>query len=81
MLNLEIVTGLSQEEVIKRLKAFFSGKEMGLDLKEETAQCLTFEGGGGFVTATLCSEEGKTRVDLVTREWEYQVKQFASKIG
>jgi len=81
MLNLELKTSLPQEDVIKRLKKFFAGKEMGLDLKEETAQCLTFEGGGGFVTATLCSEEGKTRVDLVTREWEYQVKQFASKIG
>ncbi len=81
MLNIEVKTNLSQEEVTKRLKKFFGGKELGLDLKEETAQCLTFEGGGGFVNATLCSEEGKTRVDLVTREWEYQVKQFASKIG
>jgi hypothetical protein len=81
MLNLELKTRLPQEEVIKRLKRFFAGEELGLDLKEETARCLTFEGGGGFVTATLCSEEGKTRVDLVTREWEYQVRQFASKIG
>jgi len=81
MLNLELKTRLSREEVAKKLKKFFAGKELGLDLKEETAQCLTFEGGEGFVTATLCSEEGKARVDLVTREWEYQVKQFASKIG
>jgi hypothetical protein len=47
-------------------------------LTEETPQCLTFEGGGGFVMVTLCSEEEQTRVDLVTQEWDYQVKRFAS---
>jgi len=49
-----------------------------LDVTEESPQCLTFEGGGGHVTATLCPEEGKTRMTLVTQEWDYQVKKFAS---
>ncbi len=78
MLNLERKTKLPQEDIIKRAKRFFGEGGLGLKLAEETPQCLTFEGGGGFVTVTLCSEEEQTRVDLVTQEWDFQVKQFAS---
>ena len=78
MLNLERKTKLSQEDVSKRTKHFFGEGGLGLKLTEETPQCLTFEGGGGFVTVTLCSEEEQTRVDLATQEWDYQVKRFAS---
>jgi hypothetical protein len=78
MINLEVKTKLSQEEVVKRLKKFFGKGGLGLDIIEESPQCLNFEGGGGYVTATLCLEEGKTRIDLVTQEWDHQVKEFAS---
>ncbi len=78
MLNLECKTKLTQENVIECAKRFFGEGGLGLKLTEETPQCLTFEGGGGFVMVTLCSEEEETRVDLVTKEWDYQVKRFAS---
>jgi hypothetical protein len=39
-----------------------------------------FKGGGGRVTAAICPEEGKTRINLVTQEWDYQVKKFASSL-
>ena len=78
MLNLEVRTKLSQQEVVQQLKKFFGKGGLGLDVTEEAPQCLTFKGGGGHVTATLCPEEGKTRMTLVTQEWDYQVKKFAS---
>lgn len=78
MLNFEVKTKLSQEEVTQRLKKFFGKGGLGLDITEETPQCLTFEGGGGHVTAILCPEESKMRINLETREWENQVKKFAS---
>lgn len=81
MLNLLVKTKLPQDEVINKLKGFFGEKALGLDLKEETPACLTFEGGGGYVTATLCEDEGKTRIDLTTMEWEYHVKKFGTEIG
>ena len=56
MLNLEVGTELRAEEVIHRLKAFFGKGGLGLEISEETPQCLSFEGGGGYVTATVCSE-------------------------
>jgi len=81
MLNLECKSKLSQEDVAKELKTFFGEGGLGLRLSEESEQCLFFEGGGGHVSATLCPEEGKTKIDLVTQEWDYQVKEFASKIS
>jgi hypothetical protein len=81
MLNLESRTKLSQEEVLRKLKRFFGKGGLGLEVSDETPQCLTFIGGGGYVTATLCSEENRTRVNLVTQEWDYDVKEFASRLS
>jgi hypothetical protein len=81
MINLEAKTKLTPEEVVIRLKKFFGKEGLGLELTEDAPQCLTFEGGGGYVTATLCLDEGKTRINLVAREWDYQVKEFVSSLS
>jgi hypothetical protein len=78
MINLDVRTKLNHDEVIDRLKKFFGKGGLGLEITEEAAQCLSFRGGGGYITATLCPEEDKIRVNLVTQEWEIQVKKFAS---
>ncbi len=80
MLNLEVKTKLSQEETIQQLKRYFGKGGLGLEVTEETPQCINFEGGGGHVTATICLEGEKTRIDLVTKEWDYQVKKFVSNL-
>ncbi len=80
MLNLERKTRLPQPEVAKRLKDFFGEGGLGLTLREESATCYTFEGAGGYVTATLCEAEGETTVELITMEWEVPVKEFAAKL-
>jgi hypothetical protein len=81
MLKMEKRTKKTLQEVVQKLKIFFGKGGLGLDLKEETPTCLTFEGGGGYVTAALCEEDTGTRVDLATQEWDYQVKEFASRLG
>jgi len=80
MINLEVKTKLSQQEVIERLKRHFGKGGLGLEIKDETPQCLYFEGGGGYVNATICTEGGKTRLNLVTQEWDYQAKKFTSDL-
>jgi hypothetical protein len=80
MINLEGKTKLSSEEVKKRVKQFFGKGGQGLELTEEDPQCLTFSGGGGFVTATVCPEGGETKVNLLAQEWEYQSKEFLSSL-
>jgi len=78
VIKLEAKTELPREKLMERLKRFFGKDGLGLEIKDETPECLHFEGGGGYVNATLCSEKGKTRLDLMTQEWDYQVKKFIS---
>ncbi len=80
MLNLEVKTKLSREEATKRLKKFFGEGGEGLVLCDDTPECLTFEGGGGYVTARMSEEANKTKIDLVTQEWDFQVKEFAASL-
>jgi hypothetical protein len=81
MLNLEVTTKLPQEEVSKRAMGFFGKGGLGLEAAEKDSQCLSFEGGGGYVTVTTCAEGDKTKVTMVTQEWEYQIKEFASSLS
>ena len=80
MIRLEAKTKLATEKVVERLKRFFGEGGLGLDITDETPECLYFEGGGGYVNVTICSENGKTRLDLLTQEWDYQVKKFISEL-
>ena len=80
MINLEVKTKLTVEETLKRLKAYFGKGGQGLEVTEENPSCISFSGGGGYVNATVCLEEGKTRVNLVAQEWEYQAKEFLSQL-
>lgn len=80
MIHLEVRTKLDVAEATNKLKSFFGKEGLGLALSEESSQCLNFEGGGGYVTATLCSEGERTRIDLVSQEWEEQVKKFSRNL-
>ena len=78
MLSLEVKTKKKPGKVSEKMKVYFGEGGLGLELKNDTPQCLNFEGAGGYVTATMCVENDLTRVDLETREWEYHVKKFAA---
>jgi len=79
MLNMEIETKMTQKEACDAVKSFFSVGGLGFGLEQEGLNCLSFTGGGGFVSATTCETEGKTKIDFQSREWEQQVKVFAIK--
>jgi len=78
-----VKTKLSPEKAIQKAIDFFGEGGLGLeaDAAEENACCAYFEGGGGHVRATAYAEAGKTVVDLETREWDRQVKQFMNEIA
>jgi hypothetical protein len=80
MLRLEVKTKKKPDNISEKMKRYFGEGGLGLELKNDTPQCLNFEGAGGYVTATMCAENNLTRVDLETREWEYHVKKFAGEI-
>lgn len=80
MIHMEATSKRAPGEVLDRVRKFFGKGGQGLELSEENESCLTFTGGGGYVTATVCAEGSQTKVDLVSQEWEYQVKEFLSKL-
>ncbi len=75
-----VKTKLSPEDVIEKAKAHFGEGGAGLSIKDEGACCITLEGGGGFVTVSATQEGDKTDVELTTREWIFDVKQFMRAI-
>ncbi|MFC1862729.1 hypothetical protein ACFL1Z_02090 [Thermodesulfobacteriota bacterium] len=81
MINLEIETKISEKEIMSRVKSFFGKGGLGLDIAEETEACLGFTGGGGYVKATICDSGDKKNIELVSQEWEQQVKKFASELS
>ncbi len=79
MINIERQSRLKPEELMGLLKRYF-GNGWGLKVTEENPSCISFSGSGGYVNATVCSEDGKTKLKLVTQEWEYQAKEFMSQL-
>lgn len=80
MINLEIETNLSQKDACNAVKSYFGTGGLGLQLDQEGPDCLSFTGGGGFVNASICCpSEGKTKIELKSKEWDQQVKAFAEK--
>jgi hypothetical protein len=81
MLNLEIITTLSQKKTMSCFKSYFGPGGLGLTLCEDRKDCVSFEGGGGFVTASVCPVDGEIKINIHAREWDYQVKEFAGFLG
>ena len=81
MLRLETKTKLTPEEAIKQAVKFFGPDGFGLEIKDQSATCAYFEGGGGGIEVTACTDERETSVEMVSREWDYQVREFVNKIA
>ncbi len=80
MLKLNVRTKSKPEVVVKKALEFFGQGGFGLKVIEQSDTCAYLEGGGGRIDITACADDKGTSVDLETREWEYQVKEFARKI-
>lgn len=80
MLRIAKETRLEREEIIDRASKFFGKGGEGLDEKEKNFCCISFEGGGGYVSVLIADEEKRRMVDVETREHEYQVKRFLERV-
>ncbi|MGD0817464.1 MAG: hypothetical protein ABR986_03595 [Methanomassiliicoccales archaeon] len=69
---------LPPEKVIAKAKTYFD--KLGLKVVSEDPGSVCMEGGGGSVTVTVCGEK-VSEVDIVTTEWDHQVKHFIQMIG
>ena len=80
MLNIVSRTRLSPEEAVKKAVEFFGPGGQGMEVKEQSADCAYFEGAGGGVEVTACVEGKETSVTFISREWDYQVKEFIREV-
>jgi len=80
MLRMSKETRLSAEEIISVASDFFGKEGIGLEEKSRNSCCISFEGGGGHVSVTIGEGDSKQSVDVETREWEYQAKEFLGKL-
>jgi hypothetical protein len=81
MLKMSAKTKLEPSEVVRRAVAFFGPGGYGLEVKDGAAGYVCFEGGGGGVEVIASAEGKRASVELVSREWDYQVKEFLGKIS
>ena len=71
---------LSPDKVMEKALEFFGPGGLGLEVEEQGEGCVTFEGGGGHVFVQACEGGKGSEVELETREWDYQVREFMGKI-
>lgn len=81
MLRLEIRTRLSPEKAIAEAVAFFGPGGYGLEVRENDKDHAYFVGGGGSVAIAATSQDKNTSVELISQEWDFQVREFTEKIG
>jgi hypothetical protein len=77
----QATTEKSPQEAIERALAYFGPQGVGLELIDQSAMCLLFEGGGGHVSIVACPGEKQTTLELETREWDYAVRQFMEQVS
>jgi hypothetical protein len=77
MLRISKKSRLKADEILAKSSQYF-GKEggEGLDETERRGCCISFSGGGGYVTVTVCEQADQREVEVETREFEFQAKQF-----
>jgi hypothetical protein len=80
MIRIEKSTRLKPAEIIDKASAYFGKAGEGLEEKERAMCCVSFEGGGGYVAVTVADEDKHRVVDVESREFEYQAKQFLNAI-
>jgi hypothetical protein len=80
MARYSTITKFQTAKLIQEAVHFFGPGGIGLDVKECADDCARFEGGGGHVLVQLCEVDAGVEVELETREWDYDAKQFLEKI-
>lgn len=80
MLRMAKETRLAPADIVERASKFFGKGGEGLTETERSLCCISFEGAGGYVAVSVVDEAKHRTVDVETREFDYQVKQFLQKL-
>jgi len=77
MIVVSFETKRDQEEILNKAVEYFRDK-VGLKTTERDSCCVHFvdENQIGYVNVTLTEEGNKFKVEIESREYEYQAKEF-----
>jgi hypothetical protein len=78
-MRLEAKTKLPPRKVMALARTFF-GEELGLTEAQADADMAVFVGGGGGTAVGTHREGRTTTVELLSREWDHEAKQFIGKL-
>ena len=80
MVNISTKTKMTPEEVIKKAVTFFGHNGYKLKILSQMDTSISFEGQGGGVDINACQQKGYSSVDFISREWDFQVKEFINTV-
>lgn len=80
MIRISKKSKLKTEEIIAKAARYFGTGGEGLTQTESGSCCISFSGAGGYVTVTVSETAEQREVDVESREFEYQVKQFLGSL-
>jgi hypothetical protein len=80
MLRIETVTKMQPRLAIDAAVAYFGPDGLGLRTTARDAATASFEGAGGGVEVRVSHENGGTRVEVLSREWDEQTKDYVRKL-
>ncbi|MEZ4769270.1 MAG: hypothetical protein R2844_12690 [Caldilineales bacterium] len=76
MIGFSKETTLTPPEVLDTAVRFFGEKGVGLEVSERDNCCARFDGAGGHVYVHVVEKDDKTAVNVDSREWDYQAREF-----
>lgn len=79
MIRMSKKTKKSRKAIRKSIDQYFGVDGIGLSSFQQDNFCACFEGGGGYVTANIIEGKNSRTIEIVSMEWEYDVKQFFRK--
>jgi hypothetical protein len=72
------ITRLAPQVVLQKAEEYFGN--LGLKLTSRDDNSLSWEGTRGYVTLHIYPSE-QSEVDIITTEWDSQVKKFLQRVG
>lgn len=85
MIHLGTITNDTPDQVVAKAIRFFGPEGVGLAVAHQQGGTVFLMGGGGHVQVTAFTKEGSvdngpTEVDIQSREWDRQAKEFLSQL-
>jgi hypothetical protein len=80
MIRISKQTRLKSDDIIERASKYFGKGGEGLQETQRNLCCISFEGGGGYVSVSIVEEDKLRIVDVESREFEYQARRFLEKM-